>query len=399
MAEPSTETSKKPIYELPAPRPEEELPEVDKSRHFRVERYWDIARDPDYSFDELDLTDDVCKKVILSEIRKVPDIWSTRKNQTSQSKWPAIAVAAFLRTGVLLSINSMKTIYKCAKDNLRNRLRYAIIKKHYSPKQVEEYLWGWDYYPFIRYYRKYLVKWEANLFKEKAIFDGKKHSNEEDWEPSTKKTKTTEEAQEVLGSVENLYENKEDDDMIWLDSKEANLSMKHRILEVKEEPQDELEEEPRPKVQNESIQYQVNHTNYPPNTLFMTQDDGITYDPVTKNTERVQCAEVVKQEVSNQEYPEELKPDISPVVSVKREMSPEITVVFSVSPTTRKTPPIVADYKGEVNAVTTLILQVFKEHPKNYKVLRNALYQTIIAFDNGNFASPEDLFKHLHGKS
>ncbi|EGT41372.1 hypothetical protein CAEBREN_03608 [Caenorhabditis brenneri] len=387
MAKPPTESPTIPVYELPPPWPEEKLPEENGTRYFPIEKYWEISKDTNYSFDELDLNDDVCKKVVLSEIRKVPDIWCSRKNITAQSYWPVVAVGTFKRTGILLSIMSIKTIYKCAKDNLRNRLRFAVVKKRYSPKQVEKYMWGWDYYPFIRYFRKYTVKWEAGLMKERAALEGKDQLNEDDHEPDAKRMKTTRGDSEC---TEVSCESKEDDDIICDD---PVSTIKPVLLEVKTESKDGLEEEPRSVVQNDGTHYKVNHTYYPPNTLFQTQDGRWTYEPTPRAT-----GNVVKKEIPNQQYDEDIKHDIKPVVSVNRETSHEISIIDPVSSST-KTPSINVGFESNIESIALLARRVFGEHPECYKVIRRAIFETLLAFDDIEFASSKELYKYLYEKN
>ncbi|CAL2049435.1 unnamed protein product [Caenorhabditis brenneri] len=156
-----------PIYKTTPPFPIPPLPEPNKSLNFPTKKYWSIAKDPNYPFDELDPTNDTLKKVVLDEIGKYPSLWRAKSQEAEKNNYSKIAVATFKRTGLLMSLKSITTIYKCAKDNLRNRLRSAIARQNWDLMEIERHMWTWDYYPHIRFYRELTQPWEQSLWIER----------------------------------------------------------------------------------------------------------------------------------------------------------------------------------------------------------------------------------------
>lgn len=149
------------------PFPIPPLPEPNSSRNFPVKKYWSISKDPNYPFDELDQSNDILKKVVLDEIGKYPSLWRAKSQEAEKANYSKIAVSTFKRTGLLMSLKSIIQIYKCAKDNLRNRLRSAIARQNWNPAEIERHMWSWDYYPHIRFYRELTQPWEQSLWIER----------------------------------------------------------------------------------------------------------------------------------------------------------------------------------------------------------------------------------------
>uniref|UniRef100_A0A1I7UGW1 MADF domain-containing protein n=1 Tax=Caenorhabditis tropicalis TaxID=1561998 RepID=A0A1I7UGW1_9PELO len=156
-----------PLWRLPPLRPLPTLPEPSATRNFPVDRYWEVAKDTEYPFDDLDENNSVVlRQVVLDEIRQRPPIWCSRSSACIRDNYPDVAVMTFKRT-----VASINRIYKGAKDALRNRLRVAIVKKRLTPVQVEEVMWNWELYPFIRHYREFTQHWEAELQIEISLID------------------------------------------------------------------------------------------------------------------------------------------------------------------------------------------------------------------------------------
>ena len=103
MSHGSSSTPPIAYHKLPPLLPLPTLPGPDPSRKLDFKDYLELLKVPGYQFDEVDQSNEVMKKVVLSEIEKRPEVWSSRKGSSIQKTFPMIAVATFKRTGVLLS--------------------------------------------------------------------------------------------------------------------------------------------------------------------------------------------------------------------------------------------------------------------------------------------------------
>lgn len=92
-----------PFYKLPPPVPLPPLPPPDPTRYFSTEKYIALSKDEKFKFDDYDVNDETLKKVVLNEIGKCPDIWSSRSQAAIMEHYPIVATETYRRTGLLLS--------------------------------------------------------------------------------------------------------------------------------------------------------------------------------------------------------------------------------------------------------------------------------------------------------
>ncbi|CCA65529.1 Lon proteolytic domain-containing protein [Caenorhabditis elegans] len=156
----SSDNCRRPLYKQPCPYPPEELPKPDPERKMSHTEYLQLSESPKLGVQKIGSKDVLLKKVILNEISKSPAIWNTYKANGIYSE---VAVNVFKRTGKLLNIKLIQSIFKLAKDGLRNRLRDSITEKLHNEADTENHLWQWELYEFIRFYREITEGWELRM--------------------------------------------------------------------------------------------------------------------------------------------------------------------------------------------------------------------------------------------
>ncbi|UMM19736.1 hypothetical protein L5515_015212 [Caenorhabditis briggsae] len=332
-----------PLYKLPPLVPLPELPESDPSRKLSVGVYWENCKKKEFQFDQLDFSNDTLKKVVLSEIERHPEIWSSRKGNSHQKMFPQIAVDVFKRTGILLSIPSIKSIYKCAKDNLRNRLRIAVVRHRLSPEDVERYMWRWDFYGFIRFYREHTQHWEAELLKEAA--SGLPVSpNPVLKDPVPRKRRATQAMEEDYGVVEE--EHFEDKDLY-------------------------------------GGQLEIDYSVYLPQNGTFEEPEEETPSPTIK------LDRAIKRQIRTLQPPSDY-PDY---------VAPDVTDCVSSSSTAPPNPAAINNFNEEMKQIAYQANRIAQEQPGAIKLLRRAFFDVVLAFDEHKFKNIGELYKELADKN
>ncbi|CAI2352973.1 unnamed protein product [Caenorhabditis sp. 36 PRJEB53466] len=103
------------------------------------------------------------KQVILEEIGKNRALWNC--DRSIPADWTKASMAVYCRTNKAYTNETLRTVHRLAKDNLKTKLRTCILKNKLTPVEVENYLETWDLYPFFRYFRERTVSLEKALRK------------------------------------------------------------------------------------------------------------------------------------------------------------------------------------------------------------------------------------------
>ncbi|EFO98721.1 hypothetical protein CRE_27901 [Caenorhabditis remanei] len=90
--------------------------------------------------------------IILDSSTKYP--MEGAKNRANIHKWYCTtAVSVYKRTGLVVHPSIIRDCLRAAKQHLYNRLMKHIKTDKLSPKEVEEKLWAWPTYPFVKAFR------------------------------------------------------------------------------------------------------------------------------------------------------------------------------------------------------------------------------------------------------
>ncbi|CCD61967.1 Protein lin-8 [Caenorhabditis elegans] len=370
-----------PFYKLPPPVPLPPLPPPDPTRYFSTEKYIALSKDEKFKFDDYDVNDETLKKVVLNEIGKCPDIWSSRSQAAIMEHYPIVATETYRRTGLLLSIKSLKQIYKCGKDNLRNRLRVAIVSKRLTPAQVEAYMWRWEFYGFIRYYRDYTQRWEADLLKDLDVVLGL-------------------EARRASKNMEKVDSGELMEPMEPMDSTMDEMC-------VEEEPYEETGSnwsDPAPEPSQSKSQSP--EAKYPQAYLLPEADE--VYNPDDFYQEEHESASNAMYRIAfSQQYggggsPAVQKPvtfSAQPAPAPVREAPSPVVENVSSSSFTPKPPAMINNFGEEMNQITYQAIRIAREQPERLKLLRKALFDVVLAFDQKEYADVGDLYRDLAQKN
>ncbi|EFO88844.1 CRE-LIN-8 protein [Caenorhabditis remanei] len=324
-------------HKLPPLLPLPTLPGPDPSRKLDFKDYCELLKVPGYQFDEVDQSNEVMKKVVLSEIEKRPEVWSSRKGSSIQKTFPMIAVATFKRTGVLLSVPSIKSVYKCAKDNLRNRLRIAICRHKLSPEAVEKYMWRWDFYGFIRFYREHTQHWEAELYKEMAGGGNSEYVEE----PKRKQQK--------------------------FDPEEIDFG-----ITVEEEPYEDFDLIYDEKPLVEQSPYPQDHSD-----LMSYFQSGLQSANTSNFLEKINSAASTSQKETNN----------------------GMSGTDCDSSSTVIPPSALNDFSEEMKQIAYQANRIAREQPESIKILRRTLFDVVLAFDDKKYKSAGELYRELAEKN
>ncbi|CAO4367596.1 unnamed protein product [Caenorhabditis nigoni] len=141
------------------------LPEATRGRNMDVKQYLKKFRNVKKAkIDQIAFQDDELGYVILQEIEKVPEIWQTESISRRIDPWAKVGAATFNRTGSLVNIATMTKIFHRGRCHLRNRIRTKIAsmkksKEVFLDEDLENYLWTFDDYFALRFYREMLEKY------------------------------------------------------------------------------------------------------------------------------------------------------------------------------------------------------------------------------------------------
>ncbi|CAI2347045.1 unnamed protein product [Caenorhabditis sp. 36 PRJEB53466] len=166
-----------PIYKRRPPHPIPPAPPSDPRYEMTLSEYVQLQQNPTAltTFGR----NVALKKIVLTEIEKHPDMWSSRNGQLQQRFYPMVAVEVYKRTGCVFSTKSIMNLFKVIKDTLRLKLRFAIVKRKMSAVETEAYLWKWELYGYCRFFRSRTRHLEASL-KREALNDPVVHTIDDD---------------------------------------------------------------------------------------------------------------------------------------------------------------------------------------------------------------------------
>ncbi|EFP06463.1 hypothetical protein CRE_08328 [Caenorhabditis remanei] len=151
-----------------------QLPEEDPNRKMTIKEYFSMSKIPQIRTQKWNTINvpakekEALKLVILDSISRRPDILDIKNTSVIRLEYAIVAIQVFKRTGHILSSQLLMYVFKRAKEQLRIHLRAAISTKLRSPAEVEQKLWEWPVYEFIRFYRVKLQDWETQ-FRQKHI--------------------------------------------------------------------------------------------------------------------------------------------------------------------------------------------------------------------------------------
>lgn len=329
----------------------------------------EFCKDRRHPFDPIDFTNDTLKKTVLEEIYKHPEIWSSRKGNTYQKTFPQIAVDVYKRTGITLSIPSIKSIYKCAKDNLRNRLRIAIVRSRLSPEETEKYMWKWDFYGYIRFYRVHTQHWEADLFKEAAT--GIPVPNRQSTAAQATAAKRARASAPAAMPPMEDYDPEEMEDNPYDDYVQDEYAGAHV---------DKFSNTETSRINEHHIDYSV----------YLPQAEE--YDDQASRTSQEIAEHHLKSSVKHQ-VPEYQIPAFHSYIAT------DVTDCVSSSSTA---PPAnqqsLTDFNEELAQITYQASRVAREQPDAIKTLRRSLFDVVLAFDEKKYKNVGDLFQELANK-
>ncbi|EFO94092.1 hypothetical protein CRE_26781 [Caenorhabditis remanei] len=155
-------TESRPIWEQPPPPyivlPE--LPPEDPSRHMTLQQYKKLACAPEIARQTWARVGQSCEAKQLLELTilhcftEVPPLGKKRNShQKVQNHYAIVAIKVWKRIGILYSQQVVSGCLMAAKIGLRRRLRTFTIEKKLSKEKVEEKMWEWPLYLYMRTYR------------------------------------------------------------------------------------------------------------------------------------------------------------------------------------------------------------------------------------------------------
>ncbi|KAF1755916.1 hypothetical protein GCK72_012369 [Caenorhabditis remanei] len=156
-------TESRPIWEQPPP-PNIVLPELppeDPSRHITLQEYKKLACAPEIARQTWARVGQSCEAKQLLELTilhcfsEVPPLGKKRNShQKVQDHYAIVAIKVWKRIGILYSQQIVSGCLMAAKIGLRRRLRTFTIEKRLSKEKVEEKMWEWPLYQYMRTYRQ-----------------------------------------------------------------------------------------------------------------------------------------------------------------------------------------------------------------------------------------------------
>ncbi|KAF1766809.1 hypothetical protein GCK72_006767 [Caenorhabditis remanei] len=338
------------LWEGPPLYPLEDLPEDDGTRQMSLMEYMDAVRKqrglhmPKHS-------DHILKKVVFNEIEKIPGMWSTKATTNQPKFYQCVGIGVYKRTGKILPPKYLATIFKFGKDAIRNRLRNAILHKRLSPVEVEEHMWRWDFYGYIRYYRTPLKPWEQFVRKQANALDQKIYHDVED---------SAIEDGEMMGVEEEFAE--EDDYQV--DEKSMG-----GLDDVKvEEPTNGYMEQYSPPQYYAQPLYSAQHSE----KLHQNHQ----YSPPNVPQQGIQMAQM---------YPPRMRevPSLPTSNSSASEEKPGSSSSFAI------------DFEKEMNQITYHATRIAREQPNRVKMIRKVLFDSVFAFDEKEYNSAGEVYRDL----
>uniref|UniRef100_A0A1I7U914 Uncharacterized protein n=1 Tax=Caenorhabditis tropicalis TaxID=1561998 RepID=A0A1I7U914_9PELO len=139
-----------------------QLAAEDLNRSISVAEYQERLKTNAEGFQKLKSIDITVRRVILNEIENSSDFLSNT-DRARGKLYPGIACRVYRRTGVLLTVSSLRRTLQSAIGTLRSLLAKAIWKLKLDGMELEQYLWNCKTYPSIRFYRQRMQAYEQKL--------------------------------------------------------------------------------------------------------------------------------------------------------------------------------------------------------------------------------------------
>ncbi|EFO98719.1 hypothetical protein CRE_27900 [Caenorhabditis remanei] len=137
-----------------------ELPPEDPSRHMALQQYKKLACAPELARQTWASVGQSCEAkqllewTILHCFSEVPPLGKKRNShQKVQDHYAIVAIKVWKRIGILYNQQIVSGCLMAAKIGLRRRLRTFTIEKKLSKEKVEEKMWEWPLYLYMRTYR------------------------------------------------------------------------------------------------------------------------------------------------------------------------------------------------------------------------------------------------------
>ncbi|EFO89291.1 hypothetical protein CRE_17755 [Caenorhabditis remanei] len=153
-------TESRPIWEQPPPPyivlPE--LPPEDPSRQMTLIEYLMLASAPEIERQTWASVGRSCENkqllesTILHCFTEVPPLGKRRVSQYAHDLYPVVAIKVWKRIGILYSQHVVSGCLLAAKGKLQGRMRWLIMPNKLSKEKVEEKMWEWPLYLYMRTY-------------------------------------------------------------------------------------------------------------------------------------------------------------------------------------------------------------------------------------------------------
>ncbi|ULU07833.1 hypothetical protein L3Y34_019098 [Caenorhabditis briggsae] len=377
------------LWEGPPLEEMEKLPEVDPKRSMTLSEYTKRVAEKKGLY-KPGQKDDTLKKVICNEIGKLPEMWNTKNTNNQLKYYSMVGVEVYKRTGKLVSPQSLTAVFKFAKDAVRSRVKTAIVSKRLNPQQVEELMWRWPYYGFIRFYRKALLPWEAFIKKQmnaKDVKDNVAHTlDDEDFDVEEVDYETGI-ALSKEGSLEHVKEEKMD--------YSPEPEMKFEPLPPSEVP---VQRPNRPTQRVPPPQMGKNDDPYTPQRNYVSVMQAITRGLQSsgddENAMRMNGAAGPSRQSGTSRQPllTAARPPTLPVPTPASQSPPPL-------PQPPRPEPKMYDFAKEMEQITYHALRIAQEHPERVKMLRKALFTTVFAAEDKDYQSAREMFQDLADNS
>ncbi|CCD64809.1 MADF domain-containing protein [Caenorhabditis elegans] len=101
--------------------------------------------------------DNLIKKVFLNILEPKEDLWNSNQ-KIDRERWETVGIELFQRTGILVSVDQMRSGFRSIKSNLGQRL-HNCVQSGMSRIQTELELQKWELFQDLRFYYDKLYKY------------------------------------------------------------------------------------------------------------------------------------------------------------------------------------------------------------------------------------------------
>ncbi|CAL2032131.1 unnamed protein product [Caenorhabditis brenneri] len=381
MSSESPSTASKEIWERPLPGHVliEKLPGIDPCREMSLKEFNTIIKKKTNLYKPT--KDDNIKVVVLDEIRKTPKIWMTKSLPQNDYSYAMVAINVYKRTGKVLDLVAISAAYKYGKDALRTRMKTIMYKKNIlDPVLIEEELWKWNIYPFIRFYRRNLAPWEQFMRKQAIEAQGGQTQNQQQFEENS-----MDYGHGSMEPVEPTNYHMEEQPM-----KQESDGLDD-IIEVKAEKIDPTGFEMIVKHEPDSSSYGDNNMyNYAPQSSYSPQQhQHINYSNGYQYSDQHQMhMNPMPMVQSSPAYKEQMSRG---GVSSPSDVHSASSSSSSVDPSSAA----IKAFENEISQISFQALRIARENPERIKLLRKVLFTAVLAVDDKEYNTAGEVFRDL----